>query len=271
MQAPDGTAYEVYGPADAPVLALIHGLGLCRHLWVPHIPALAQNHQVLTYDLYGHGDSSPPPSEASLTVFSDQLARLIDHIGISRASVIGFSIGGMINRKFGLDHRDRLEALAILNSPHDRGDDAQRQVEERARSVREQGALSTMDAALARWFTPDYRAKAPNTLQLVRDWRLKADAESYAQATWVLANGVRELIRPTPPISAPTLVMTCENDSGSTPAMSEAISAEIDGATREIVPKLQHLGLMEDPGAFTTSILRFLSERQIGGSVDRKA
>lgn len=255
----DGTAYALHGPDGAPVIALIHGLGLCRHLWQPHLPALSKHYRVLSYDLYGHGDSAPPPQKASLKVYSDQLANLMTALEIPKAAVVGFSIGGMINRRFALDHGECLSALAILNSPHDRGADAQEMVEERAARVREQGALSTMDAALARWFTPEFREANADVLQLVRDWRLQADPESYAQAAWVLAAGVTELIKPIPAINAPSLVMTCENDTGSTPAMSHAIAAEIAGTETLVVPHLQHLGLMEEPDAFTTPILEFLN------------
>ena len=258
MRAPDGTAYDLLGPDDAPLVALIHGLGLCRKLWEPHLPAFAARYRVLNYDLYGHGESAPPPREASLTVFSDQLVGLLDNIGVEQAAVIGFSIGGMINRRFALDHVERLSALVILNSPHDRGAEAQEAVEARARTVREQGALATMDAALERWFTPGFRAGAPQAMDRVREWRLQADPEGYAQAAWVLANGVRELIRPARPITCPTLVMTCENDSGSTPAMSEEIAAEIPGSELQIVPKLQHLGLLERPELFTEPVSAFL-------------
>ena len=254
----NGTAYDLTGPKDAPVVALIHGLGLCRHLWAELLPAFNTKYRVLSYDLYGHGDSAPPPDIASLTVYSDQLADLMTGLGISQAAVVGFSIGGMINRRFALDHGDRLTALAILNSPHDRGAEAQKAVEARAATVREQGALSTMDTALARWFTPELLETRPEVTQLVRDWRLKADAESYAQAAWVLAAGVTELINPTPAITAPSLVLTCENDTGSTPAMSHAIAAEITGSDTHIVPHLQHLGLMEAPELFTTPVMEFL-------------
>ena len=76
-------------------------------------------------------------------------------------------------------------------------------------------------------------------------------------AALVLANGVRELVRPQPPISCLTLVVTCENDTGSTPSMSRAIGSEIDGAKVQIISRLQHLGLIEDPAAFTVPILAF--------------
>ena len=256
----NGTAYEIHGPESAPVIALIHGLGLCRHLWREHLPAFTAKYRVLSYDLYGHGDSAPSSKTASLKVYSDQLADLISALDIPKAAVVGFSIGGMINRRFALDHGGRLSALAILNSPHDRGAEAQKQVEERAAKVRDQGALSTMDAALARWFTPEFRASNPDTLQLVRNWRVQADSESYAQAAWVLAAGVTELINPIPPVDTPSLVMTSENDTGSTPAMSHAIAAEIADAETIIVPRLQHLGLIEDPAAFTAPILKFLEK-----------
>jgi pimeloyl-ACP methyl ester carboxylesterase len=261
LYTPDGTAYDLIGPEDAPIVALIHGLGLCRALWEPHLAAFGSRYRVMNYDLYGHGDSAPPPTSASLSVYADQLARLLDHIGVQRAAVVGFSIGGMINRRFALDYGERVASVVVMNSPHDRGEAAQQQVEGRARTVRDQGALSTMDAALARWFTPTFRNARPDVMNLVRDWRSQADAESYAQAAWVLAHGVRELIQPDPPIDVPTLVLTCENDTGSTPSMSRAIAEEIEGAELLVIPALQHLGLMEEPDAFTAPILSFLDRQ----------
>lgn len=254
--APDGTSYDLTGPDDGPVVVLIHGLGLCRDVFAGMRDAFA-GFRVLSYDLYGHGASAPPSSTASLTVYSDQLAGLMDHLGLAQAHVVGFSIGGMINRRFALDHADKVASLVILNSPHDRGAEAQAQVEARAASVREQGAFSTFDAALRRWFTPDY-VKTGEGPALVRAWREVVDAESYAQAAWVLANGVVELTGRDGEIAKPTLVITCENDSGSTPAMSIDIASEITGAQVQIIPKFQHLGLMEDPVAFTKPILAFL-------------
>ena len=258
-QAFNGTAFCLTGPVDAPVVVFIHGLGLCRDVFADMLPAYVA-YRVLTYDLYGHGASEPPPIKASLKVYADQLKGLMDHLGIPRAHIVGFSIGGMINRRFALDHRNKTASLIILNSPHDRGPEAQTMVEARAKSVREQGAFSTFDAALKRWFTPEYLASGTGAAK-VRAWREAVDAESYAQATWVLANGVVELTGRDGEINAPTLVITCENDSGSTPEMGSNIAAEIAGAQTIIIPKLQHLGLMEQPDVYTKPIRYFL-ERQ---------
>lgn len=256
--APDGTAYDLIGPEDAPLVVLIHGLGLSRRLWDAHLSAFGA-FQVLRYDLYGHGQSAPASELGSLRLYAAQIAMLLDHIGVERAHLVGFSIGGMINRRFALDFPDKVASLVILNSPHDRGADAQHAVEARAIAARDQGAFATFDAALKRWFTPEYldQKEGPS---LVRDWRIQVDDESYAQTSWVLANGVRELIAPQPAICAPCLVMTCENDVGSTPQMSVDIGAEIAGSTVQIVPHLQHLGLMEAPELFTGPICDFIQQ-----------
>lgn len=256
--APDGTAYDLLGPTDAPAIVLIHGLGLSRQLWAPHLADFTDGFRVVNYDLYGHGESTPLTTDATLALYGDQIAALMDHVEIDTAAIVGFSIGGMINRRFVLDHGARASSLAILNSPHNRGEEAQQQVEARALTVRDQGAMATMDAALVRWFTPGHLHQQPEHETAVRTWRNQVHPESYAQAAWVLANGVRELIAPDPPVAIPTLVMTGEHDTGSTPAMAHAIAAEIDGAETIIVDAVKHLGLMEQPQTFTGPVRAFI-------------
>ena len=213
--APGGTAFIRHNgdkargeghAADRPTVVLIHGLGLCQRLFDPMLAGFSAPFDLISYDLYGHGDSGPPPQTATLSLYSQQIAGLLDHLGIARAALVGFSIGGMINRRFALDHPERLSALAIWNSPHDRGAQAQQLVEDRAAQVRTEGTMSTLPAAIERWFTPGFRASQPDRVDLVRQWRQRVDLEGYAQTAWVLANGVPELVSPATPVTAPTLV-----------------------------------------------------------------
>lgn len=257
---PNGTSFDDLGPRGAPVVALIHGLGLTRDTWAAQLGPLTEHYRVVNYDLGGHGQTALPQGHITLSSFSEQLRALLDHLDIETCAAVGFSLGGMINRRLAMDHPSRVSSLAILNSPHERGDEAQRLVEERAAASAAGGPGATIDATIERWFTAEYRASAPPMIDNVRNWVLANDHEAYAKARMVLAQGVVELIRPEPPIIKPTLVMTCENDSGSTPAMSHAIASEIPGSQTIIVPGVQHLGLLEQPEAFTQPLLKFLEE-----------
>jgi (E)-2-((N-methylformamido)methylene)succinate hydrolase len=266
-----GTRYDLNGPSGAPVLVLVHGLGLTRATWDEFVPSLAQAYRVLTYDLCGHGESALPFQKPSLTMLSNQLAALLDELGITRVAIVGFSLGGMINRRFAIDHPGRVEALVILNSPHERSPEAQRLVEERAAQTGAGGPAATIDSTLERWFTLEFRKNAADVVAKIRAWVLANDPDNYTKHRQVLANGVVELIRPVPPITAPTLVMTCEHDSGSTPSMSHAIASEIEGAETLIVPGLQHLGLIERPDLFIQPVLQFLADvtmqsREVGAA-----
>jgi pimeloyl-ACP methyl ester carboxylesterase len=254
----DGTVYEIVGPADAPPVMLIHGLGMTRATWDGHMPRLAELYRVVRYDLAGHGQTPPADDVPDLTLFSEQCISLMDELDIVSPVIIGFSLGGMINRRIAIDHPKRVSSLVILNSPHERGEEAQQLVEARAAASADGGPAATIDATLERWFTSTFRAEQPDFVDMIRDVVLENDVELYALNRWVLASGVVELVDPSPPITAPTLIMTCEHDSGSTPAMSHAIAAEIVGAETVIVPGRRHLGLLEDPAAFIDPILTFL-------------
>ena len=253
-----GTAYSLCGPENASVVTLIHGLGVNRLMWEPFETALANQHQVLSYDILGHGGSRRPDEPLSLQLFSDQLQDLLNELDIERCAVVGFSLGGMINRRFAMGHPERTSALVILNSPHERTAEAQQLVEERVMDTAMGGPGATIDTSLKRWFTPQFLTTDDPIIHKVQAWILGNDPQTYTEARQVLASGVTELIRPTQPIETPTLVMTCENDSGSSPEMTYAISREIAGSRAVVIPGLQHMGLSEQPGIFICEILDFL-------------
>jgi pimeloyl-ACP methyl ester carboxylesterase len=150
-----------------------------------------------------------------------------------------------------------------MNSPHNRGEAGQKAVEDRARKTRDEGVATTMDATLARWYTAPFRKNHPELMQQTADQLIRNDPDWYADCRFVLAAGVRELIRPQPPIDCPCLVITCEHDSGSTVAMSHAITSEMISSETIIIPDLQHLGLIEAPSLFSDAIIHYLKTHSI--------
>lgn len=261
----DDTAYETCGnPAGLP-LVLIHGLGLSRSTWDGLMPALTESHRVIRYDLFGHGMSGLPPRTPDLKLFAEQIVNLMNHLSIPKAVMIGFSLGGMINRRLALDCEERVAGLVVLNSPHERNPEEQAKVETRACMTAEDGIEATLEETLKRWFTPDFIRNNSEAVDAVRQGVLANPLEAYAACRYVLAAGVVELIRPARPPELPTLVMTTSDDSGSTPAMSKAIAGEIPNAICTIIPNLQHMGLVERPDLFIKEIRPFLDTISLQG------
>ena len=253
-----GTAWDLQG--EGPPVVLIHGFGLNRTMWQWQLPALTPHFSVLTYDLLGHGESAPPAGTPDLALFAGQLLGLMDRCGIERAAIVGFSLGGMIARRFALDRPDRLSALAILHSPHDRSPAQRDAVRERVRQTEAQGPSANVDSALERWLTPQFRSEAPETIALLRDWIMRNDPAVYPQVYRVLAEGDAEIAEGLERIVCPTLVMTGEDDPGNTPAMARALAGLIPGARLAILPGLRHMALAESPAAVNEPLSAFLRD-----------
>ncbi len=258
-RAADGTAYALHGREGAPLVVLIHGLGLTHEVWDQMIPALAPRFCVLTYDMLGHGQTPSHP-KPDLSALAAQLARLMEELGHTQAALVGFSLGGMIARRFAQDYPARTTALAILHSPHRRSDTAQAAIVARVAQAQGQGPSATVEAALQRWFTDDFRTQNPAMMDKVRSWVLGNAPATYPDYYRILASGIDEIISPTPPITCPALVVTGDQDYGNGPEMTFAIAAEIAGAQTLILPALRHMALMEAPDLTNAPLLAFLTK-----------
>mgnify|MGYP000881556281 CR=1 FL=1 len=75
--ASNNSTYDIAG-TSGPVVVLIHGLGVNRHMWQWQIHQFAQKYRVVTYDLFGHGESPLPQISPSLALYSSQLRELLD-------------------------------------------------------------------------------------------------------------------------------------------------------------------------------------------------
>ncbi len=256
----DGTAYSVVG--SGPPVVLVHGLGMHRGMWMWQVPALAEQFTVITYDLLGHGESKNPTlnqhGNCTLTDFSDQLAALCDALDLGRVALAGFSLGGMIVRSFTLAHPERVGALAILHSAHDRTPEERTAIMVRVRQAAETGPSATVEAALERWFGNEYRLANPDVMDIVRNAVMANDPKVYPPIYRVLAEGDEELATAISAIQCPTLVMTGSEDYGNSADMSRRMAARIPNAECVILAGLRHMALAEDPDAFNAPLISFL-------------
>ena len=117
----------------------------------------------------------------SLGVSSQQFNALLTALSIPPAALMGFSLGGMINRRFAIDHHDSVSALVILNASHERDPKAQRLVEERAAQTDKGRAAATIEATLDRWFPSRFWETHTETVDKIRAWVLASNPDSYTK------------------------------------------------------------------------------------------
>ncbi|MEQ1653180.1 MAG: alpha/beta hydrolase [Hyphomicrobium sp.] len=104
------------GPKTAPAIILLHGFGASLHTWEPWAVALSESFRVIRYDLPGSGLSAPDPTaDYSDTRNVTILAALLDALAISKASVVGNSIGGRIAWRFAADNPARIDKLVLIS------------------------------------------------------------------------------------------------------------------------------------------------------------
>jgi pimeloyl-ACP methyl ester carboxylesterase len=109
--------YEVHG--DGPPLVLLHGGLMTIDLSFGRlVPVLARQHRVIGVELQGHGHTGDIDRPMRLETLADDVAALLDHVGIDRADVFGFSLGGLVALTMGLEHPERVGKLVIASVDH---------------------------------------------------------------------------------------------------------------------------------------------------------
>jgi aminoacrylate hydrolase len=111
-----GLWYEWHGPEDGEVLILSPGLGGSGTYWQPNLTTFADRYRVLVYDHRGTGRSDRHlPDRVTIEDMADDVAALIDALGISRAHFLGHALGGMIALALARAAPERLDRLVVVN------------------------------------------------------------------------------------------------------------------------------------------------------------
>ncbi|MDO8632514.1 MAG: alpha/beta fold hydrolase, partial [Phycisphaerales bacterium] len=110
LNAPSGKLYyEAAG--DGPPVVLIHGGQMDLRIWDEQVALLSPNHRVIRYDVRGYGRS---PAPQKVYANHEDLAAVLDQLGLHRATLVGLSLGGGIAIDFAISYPDRVEKLVAV-------------------------------------------------------------------------------------------------------------------------------------------------------------
>ena len=146
-------------------IVFIHGVGLTNEIWDPQIDFF-KNHNVLTYDLLGHGKTPCDKDKLSLKDFSSQLLEILNHLRVEKINLIGFSLGSLIALDFSSHFQKKVEKLILIGTTYKRSDEERSLVLDGYNQAKLNKPLSKQ--ALKRWFSDKYLMDNPKIYDFLR-------------------------------------------------------------------------------------------------------
>jgi 3-oxoadipate enol-lactonase len=252
----DGVQLHYAQDGQGTDVILIHGLGGSLHDWDAYTPVLAKYHRVLRWDVRGFGESDKPSGPYSPQLFARDLAGLAPACGVTRAHVIGISMGGVIAQRFALDYPDLVKSLTLISTSSEVGTQARAAWEKMAAVIEQRGFSTTADFA-QRIYAPSFAKTHPEAVQAMATRTAANDPRSYAAAARAIGsyNWTAELSR----IQVPTLILQGLEDVLTPPGGSVRMSRMLPRARLLLMPECGHVVPEEKPELFTHTVLAFLA------------
>ena len=252
-----GMAYELSGPAAAPVVVLHHPLATNMSFWDEATAALSPKYRVLRFDARGHGQTDATKAPYSLSGLAHDVVALMDHAAIRRAQFVGLSMGGMVAQYLALDHAARFSSITICASSSKVAADMRHLWKDRVVAARKHGMKAQVEPALGRWLASASRTK-PELIARCTKMILSTPVEGYAG--WCGAIEQLDMTDKLSGIKLPVRILVGAEDVGTPPAASETIQRHIPGSELSILPGVAHMLAIENPTSFHAALLPFLAK-----------
>jgi len=252
---------HVVDRGSGPVLLLLHGFPLDHTMWNAQIEALSATHRVIAPDLRGFGRSSVTRGTVTMSMMADDLAGLLDAIGVDEpVCLCGLSMGGYVAWEMLRHHADRVGSLVLCDTRAVA--DTEEAVTGRmamAARVLTDGTTPVVEAMLPKLFSPATEERCPELVDTVKRTIFFTSPVAIAAAQQGMARRTDATFLFNQ-ITVPTLVVVGEHDSISTVDEMRGIAQQIPGARLVIVPDAGHLSPLENPAAVSAALKDFLGE-----------
>ncbi len=231
--------YAVYGQG-APVI-LLHGGLANSNYWGNQVPVLAKQYQVIVMDSRGHGRSTRDSKPFGYDLMATDVLALMDHLGIKRAAIVGWSDGAIMGLNIAIHHPERLTKLFAYGANSDT-----------------QGVKDSSKS-------PIFKAYA--TVRAKEEYKkLSTTPTNYEQ----FLSEIQKMWRTQPnytkaelnSIQVPTWIVDGDHDEGIKRENTEFMANNIPNAGLLIQPNVSHFAFIQDPTLFNHDVLSFLSRKQ---------
>jgi pimeloyl-ACP methyl ester carboxylesterase len=252
------TYYEEAGRGEP--LLMIMGISGDLQGWALQVPELSKHFRVITYDNRGAGRSSAPDRPYSIKQMAGDACALLDHLGIAKTHVLGFSMGGYVAQEFAIAHPERVNKLILLAtapSIDGFGRVLVRSLMDMRRSSmsREQFVRAMAPFLYSPELLDDEDRYERAILNSVSNPYSQSDVGFLRQAEAILDFDASDRIAN---VKSPALVVVGKDDILVPPRNSEKLAKLLPSATLKELSG-GHIGCIEYPAEYNGAFLEFLS------------
>lgn len=252
--------YELHGPEDGEVLVLSNGIMMSTGSWFNQTRALAAHMRVLLYDCRGMWRSEHPAGPYSLEQHADDLAALLDGLGIDQAHIGGISYGSEISMVFALKYPEKTRSLIVIDGV------SEIKPMLAAQTYPWQLAAEHNDPEMLYWtsvhlnFSAEYVAKTRRSAgEMIKNYGA-LDKVSFVEL--MKAFYALDITNELPKIKCPTLVVVGGDDLIKGREYAQIIVDQIQGAEYVVVPGSGHALCLDKPDPLNTLLIGFMLKNQ---------
>ncbi|TWU30417.1 alpha/beta fold hydrolase [Bythopirellula polymerisocia] len=246
-------------------VVLLHGFPLDHAMWTPQIVALSDHARVIAPDLRGFGQSTLGPQDAEQGVEMHQYAAdilgLLDKIGVKEPVILcGFSMGGYILWQFALRYPERVKAIVLCDTRAvaDTAEAREGRIKT-ADEVLRLGTDSLVAGMLPKMLSKATLSQRPEVVRQVTQIMRSCQPAAVAAALRGMAER-EDVTAKLAKISQPALIIVGTEDAISPPAEMRSISESLSHVQFVEIPEAGHMTTMENAGAVSESLQRFVTE-----------
>jgi 3-oxoadipate enol-lactonase len=250
-------AYREAG-RGAPVI-FMHGIGGNSRNWAEQMPAVADHFHAIAWDARGYGDSEDYEGELRFPTFGHDLSRLLDHLEVPAAHLVGLSMGGRIALDFYEQSPSRVLSLSLVDTFAGYDDSFTPAAREKFIELRRKPLLEGKEprdiAPVVAQTLVSSRASPAHIAALI-DSMSRLHKFSYIKTIEAMTR--YERVADLSKVHVPTLVVVGDQDRLTPPSVAREMTTAIAGAELAIIRNAGHLANIEQPALFNAILLDFL-------------
>jgi 3-oxoadipate enol-lactonase/4-carboxymuconolactone decarboxylase len=162
----------------------------------------------------------------------------------------------MIARQYSSEHSETVKALILLNSPHRVTENEKNEILNRSLDLKKKGPGSSVEAAIERWFSPQFQKENKHIIDLVKVWINVNEKDVYSNIYKLLyygSIGLQDLKD-----DKPSLILTCDQDFANGPSTCRKIAKNFQNSEVCILRGLRHMALVENYSLVSRKIVSFI-------------